>query len=137
MVEHCSTVQRHLHQYDLLGRVSIRKPFLRSHQNNQHQKCAKEHLNKPDSFRKQVLWTDEDKIERFGCNEQRYVWREKGAELHENNTSNCSAQQWISHALGLCSSQWDRGHFTGRGREGGSYERDIMHWMGQDNIPGW
>lgn len=87
VVVHCSTVQRHLHKYDLHGRVIRRKPFLRPHHKIQRQKFAKEHLNKPDAFWKQVLWTDEVKIELFGRNEQRYVWRKKGAEFHEKNTS--------------------------------------------------
>ncbi|XP_059841535.1 transposable element Tc1 transposase isoform X1 [Hypanus sabinus] len=40
-----------------------------------------------DAFWKQVLWTDEVKVELFGGNEQRYFWREKGAEFHEKNPS--------------------------------------------------
>ena len=33
-----------------------------------------------------MLWTDEVKIELFGHNQQRYVWRKKGAAFHEKNT---------------------------------------------------
>ncbi|KAL7399898.1 hypothetical protein ABVT39_003367 [Epinephelus coioides] len=59
VVVHCSTVQTHLDKYELHGRVIRRKPFLCPHHNIQRQTFAKEHLNKPDAFWKQVLWTDE------------------------------------------------------------------------------
>jgi len=79
-------VQRHLYKYDLHRRVIRRKPFLCPHHKIQCQKFAKEHLNEPDAFWKQVLWTDEVKIELYGCNEQWYFRRKTGAELHEKNT---------------------------------------------------
>ena len=87
VVVHCSTMQRHLNKYDLHGRVIRRKPFLRPSHKIQRLKFANEHLNKPDAFWKQVLWTDEIKIELFGHNVQRYVWRKKGAKFQEKNTS--------------------------------------------------
>ncbi|CAJ0924552.1 unnamed protein product, partial [Ranitomeya imitator] len=61
---------RHLHKYGLHGKVIRRKSLLRPHHKIQHQKYAKEHLNKPDAFWKQVLWTDEVKIELFGHNDE-------------------------------------------------------------------
>uniref|UniRef100_A0A8C5DSB5 Transposase n=1 Tax=Gouania willdenowi TaxID=441366 RepID=A0A8C5DSB5_GOUWI len=86
VVVHPSTVRRYLHKQDLHGRVCRKKPYLRPHQKIQRQKYATEHLQKPDDFWKQVLWTDEVKIELFGHNKQRYVWRKKGAAFHEKNT---------------------------------------------------
>uniref|UniRef100_A0A3Q3KMZ5 Tc1-like transposase DDE domain-containing protein n=1 Tax=Monopterus albus TaxID=43700 RepID=A0A3Q3KMZ5_MONAL len=86
VVVHRSTVQRCLHRQGLHGRVSRRKPYLRPHHKIQRLKYATGHLQKPDAFWKQVLWTDEVKIELFGHNQQRHVWRKKGAAFHEKNT---------------------------------------------------
>lgn len=72
-VVHYSTIKRYLYKYGLHGRVIRRKPL-------EH-----EHIDKPDTFWKQVLWTDEVKIELFGWNEQRYVWRRKGTKFNVKN----------------------------------------------------
>ncbi|KAJ8353635.1 hypothetical protein SKAU_G00212020 [Synaphobranchus kaupii] len=45
VVVHCSTVQQHLHKYDLHGRVMRRKPFLRPHHKIPRQTFAKEHTS--------------------------------------------------------------------------------------------
>ncbi|CAJ0944364.1 unnamed protein product [Ranitomeya imitator] len=63
--------QRHQHKYGLHGKVIRRKPLLYPHHKIQHQKYSEEHLNKPNAFCKQVLWTEGVKIELFGHNEQR------------------------------------------------------------------
>lgn len=85
VVVHYSTIKRYLYKYGLHGRVIRRKPLLRPHHKNQRLNFANEHIDKPDAFWKQVLWTDEVKIELFGRNEQRYVWRRKGTEFNEKN----------------------------------------------------
>lgn len=63
-----------------------RKPYPSPHLKIQRQKYAIEHLQKPEDFWKQVLWTNEVKMELFGYNKQRYVWRKKGEAFHEKNT---------------------------------------------------
>ena len=73
MVVHRSTVQRCSHKQYLHERVSRGKPYLCPHHKVQLQKYATKHLQKPDAFWKQVLWTDEVKIQLFGHNQQRYV----------------------------------------------------------------
>ena len=118
VVVHCSTVSRCLHGHDLHGRVSRRKPDLCPHHQIQHQKYETEHLQIPDAFWKQVLWTDEVKIELFGHNQQRYVWRKKGAAFHEKTTLPTVKHGGGSihpkaYALGLCCSQWHRKHMGG------------------------
>jgi len=59
VVVHCSTVQ---HKYGLHGRDIRRKLLLRPNHKIQRLDFAKEHLDKPDAFWKQVLSTDEVKI---------------------------------------------------------------------------
>ncbi|KAF7644157.1 hypothetical protein LDENG_00226770, partial [Lucifuga dentata] len=50
-----------------------------------HLKFAKEHLDTPQCYWENVLWTDETKVELLGKNTQHYVWRKKGtAYQHEN-----------------------------------------------------
>ena len=58
---HYSTIKRYLYKY-LHGRVIRRKHLLRPHHKNQRFKFANKHIDKPDAFWKQVLWTDEVKI---------------------------------------------------------------------------
>ncbi len=36
---------------------------------------AKDHVDKSEGYWRNVLWTDETKIERFGLKEKCYVWR--------------------------------------------------------------
>ena len=70
---HRSTVQRALHQNELHGRVMRKKPFLRPQHKQNRLKFAKEHIDKPDAFWNNILWTDETKIELFGHNHKRYA----------------------------------------------------------------
>ena len=37
-------------------------------------------------MRNKILWSDETKIELFGVNARRYVWRKPGAAHHQDNT---------------------------------------------------
>ena len=81
VVEHCSAVQQHLHIYDLHERVNRRKSLWHLQHKIQHQNFAKEYLNKPDAFWKQVLWTDEVRIEVFGHMSQG-VFGEQGCRIN-------------------------------------------------------
>ncbi|KAL0146659.1 hypothetical protein M9458_057999, partial [Cirrhinus mrigala] len=45
-----------------------------------------EHLDDPEEDWENVIWSDETKIELFGKNSTRCVWRRKNAELHPQNT---------------------------------------------------
>ena len=76
-----STVQQHLHIYDLHERVNRRKSLWHLQHKIQHQNFAKEYLNKPDAFWKQVLWTDEVRIEVFGHMSQG-VFGEQGCRIN-------------------------------------------------------
>ncbi|KAJ4943701.1 hypothetical protein JOQ06_006199, partial [Pogonophryne albipinna] len=49
-------------------------------------KFAREHLDDPEEDWENVIWSDETKIELFGKNSTRRVWRRKNAELHPKNT---------------------------------------------------
>ncbi|CAJ0915364.1 unnamed protein product, partial [Ranitomeya imitator] len=49
-------------------------------------KFAREHLDDPEEFGENVLWSDETKLELFGRNTTCRVWRKKNTELHPSNT---------------------------------------------------
>uniref|UniRef100_A0A8C5LSE1 Transposase n=1 Tax=Leptobrachium leishanense TaxID=445787 RepID=A0A8C5LSE1_9ANUR len=49
-------------------------------------KLAREHLDDPEEDWENVIWSDETKVELFGKNSTRRVWRRENAELHPKNT---------------------------------------------------
>uniref|UniRef100_A0AAZ3QFW9 Transposase Tc1-like domain-containing protein n=1 Tax=Oncorhynchus tshawytscha TaxID=74940 RepID=A0AAZ3QFW9_ONCTS len=100
---HRTTISRILHKSGLYGRVARRKPFLK----DIHKKCclkfATSHLGDTPNMWKKVLWSDETKIELFGNNAKRYVWR-------KSNTAHphCQTWWWQHHGLGLLFFSRDR-----------------------------
>ncbi len=80
MGESCrkSTITAALHQSGLYGRVARRKPLLSA----RHMKARMEFAK--NTWR--ILWSDETKIELFGLNSKRYVWRKPGTAHHLSNT---------------------------------------------------
>lgn len=83
-----STLQHCFHGHDLHGRVIRRKPYSQTHHERQHLKDTKQHLDKPETFWKPVLWTDEVEMQFFGHNQRRYVCRgKKRAAFDEKNTT--------------------------------------------------
>ncbi len=81
MGESCrkSSITAALHQSGLYGRVARRKPLLSARYMKKHLKDSKMVTNK-------ILWSDETKIELFGLNSKRYVWRKPGTAHHLSNT---------------------------------------------------
>uniref|UniRef100_A0AAY5L9B7 Transposase Tc1-like domain-containing protein n=1 Tax=Esox lucius TaxID=8010 RepID=A0AAY5L9B7_ESOLU len=49
-------------------------------------KFANDHLDDPEEEWEKVMWSDETKIELFGLNSTRHVWRKKKDEYHPKNT---------------------------------------------------
>ena len=49
-------------------------------------KFAKEHLDDPEVAWEKVMWSNETKIELFGINSTRHVWRKRNAEYNPKNT---------------------------------------------------
>ncbi|KAL0153766.1 hypothetical protein M9458_050882 [Cirrhinus mrigala] len=80
MGESCrkSTITAALHQSGLYGRVARRKPLLSA----RHMKARVD----SEMVRKKILWSDETKIELFGLNSKRYVWRKPGTAHHLSST---------------------------------------------------
>lgn len=47
-------------------------------------RSAKLHLNKPQDFWNDVLWTDETKVETFGHNAQHHIWGKQAQHIGKN-----------------------------------------------------
>ena len=81
-----STVKRVLYRHKLKGRSGRKKPLLQ----NRHEKAklwfATAHGGKNHTFWRNVLLSDETKIELFGHNDHRYVWRKKRDSCKPKNT---------------------------------------------------
>ncbi|KAL0156514.1 hypothetical protein M9458_047760 [Cirrhinus mrigala] len=80
MGESCrkSTITAALHQSGLYG-LSARHMKARM-------ELAKKHLKDSKMVRNKILWSDETKIELFGLNSKRHVWRKPGTAHHLSNT---------------------------------------------------
>ncbi len=88
MGESCrkSTITAALHQSGLYGRVARRKPLLSARHMKACMEFAKKHLKDSKMVTNKILWSDETKIELFGLNSKRYVWRKPGTAHHLSNT---------------------------------------------------
>jgi hypothetical protein len=72
------TVKRVLYRHNLKGRSARKKPLLQNRHSKKPHWFATAHGDKDHTFWRNVLWSDETKIELFGHNDHRYVWRKKG-----------------------------------------------------------
>ncbi|CDQ97894.1 unnamed protein product, partial [Oncorhynchus mykiss] len=63
-----------------------KKPLLQNCHKKARLRFATAHGDKDRTFWRNVLWSDETKIELFGHNDHRYVWRKKGEACKPNNT---------------------------------------------------
>lgn len=81
-----STVSNILHRADLRGHRPRKTPLLKPIHLKTRLKFARDHVEKPLSYWSNVLWTDETKIELFGLNETKNVFRKKGERNSLKNT---------------------------------------------------
>ncbi|KAG2455418.1 TCB1 transposase, partial [Polypterus senegalus] len=73
-----TTISAAIHQSGLYGRVARWKPLL----SKRHMAGRLEYAK----MRNKILWSDETKIELFGVNARRHVWRKPGTAHHQANT---------------------------------------------------
>uniref|UniRef100_A0AAQ4QBR4 Tc1-like transposase DDE domain-containing protein n=1 Tax=Gasterosteus aculeatus aculeatus TaxID=481459 RepID=A0AAQ4QBR4_GASAC len=74
-----TTISTALHKSGLFGSVARRKPLL----SKKHMTAC---LKDSQTMRNKILWSDETKIELFGLNAKRHVWRKAGTAHHLANT---------------------------------------------------
>ena len=80
------TVGNALHRHGLCARSARKTPLLKKRHVEARLRFAKQHLDKPVNYWEHVLWSDETKIELFGCHTTHHVWRRNGTAHHPNNT---------------------------------------------------
>jgi hypothetical protein len=73
-----TTISAALHQSGIYGRVARWKPFLSKRHITAHLEFAKRHLKDSQTMRNKILRSDETKIELFGLNAKRHIWRKPG-----------------------------------------------------------
>ena len=76
------TISNTLHREGCARKV----PLLKKAHVQARLKFAKEHLDDPEEAWEKVMWSDETKIELFGINSTRRVWRKRNAEYSPKNT---------------------------------------------------
>ncbi len=80
------TISNTLHRYGLKSCSARKVPLLKPPHVQAHPKFAKDHLDDPEEAWEEVMWSDETKIELFGINSTRRVWRKKKDEYNPKNT---------------------------------------------------
>ena len=80
------TISNTLHREGLKSCCAIKVPLLKKAHLQDRLKFAKEHLDDPEEAWEKVMRSDETKIELFGINSTRHVWRKRNAEYNPKNT---------------------------------------------------
>lgn len=83
---HRTTISRALHKVGLYGRVARRKALLKENHKKSRLQFATSHVGDTANMWKKVLWSDETKMELFGQNAKRYVWRKTNTAHHSEHT---------------------------------------------------
>ena len=81
-----STIKRVQHKNSLKGYRARKKSLLQDRHRKARLKFARDHQDKDLVVWRHVLWSDENKIQLFGHNDQRYVWQKQGEAFHPKNT---------------------------------------------------
>uniref|UniRef100_A0AAZ3NZL5 Transposase n=1 Tax=Oncorhynchus tshawytscha TaxID=74940 RepID=A0AAZ3NZL5_ONCTS len=81
-----STVKQVLYRHNLKGHSARKKPLLLNCLKKARLLFATAHGDQDCTFWRNVLWSDETKIELFGHNDHRYVWRKMGEACRPKNT---------------------------------------------------
>ena len=80
------TISNTLHREGLKSCSACKVPLLKKAHVQACLKFAKEHLDDLEEAWEKVMWSDETKIELFGINSTRRVWRKRNAEYNPKNT---------------------------------------------------
>ena len=75
-----------LHREGLKSCCVRKVPLLKKAHVQARLKFAKEHLDDPEEAWEKAMWSDETKMEPFGFNLTRCVWRKRNAEYNPKNT---------------------------------------------------
>lgn len=82
-----STIKRRLHESKYRGFTARCKPLISLKNKKARLDFAKKHLKKPAQFWKNILWTDETKINLYQNDGKRKVWRRRGTAHDPKHTT--------------------------------------------------
>ncbi|KAG2467810.1 TCB1 transposase, partial [Polypterus senegalus] len=82
-----STIKRRLHESKYRGCTARCKPLISLKNRMARLDFAKEHLKKPAQFWKNILWTDETKINLYQNDGKKKVWRRRGTAHYPKHTT--------------------------------------------------
>ena len=82
---HDSTIRKRRHKFGFHGRCARSKPLLSKKNIKARLKFARENIDKDQVFWNNVLWTDESKVELFGHQNRRHVWRKQNTAFQGKN----------------------------------------------------
>ena len=82
-----STIKRRLHQSEYRGFTTRCKPLVSLKNRKTRLEFAKQHLKQPLQFWKNILWTDETKINLYHSDGKRRAWRRKGTAHDPKHTT--------------------------------------------------
>ncbi len=80
------TISTHFHTHGIKSCSVHKVPLLKPAHVQARLKFAKDHPDDPEEAWEKVTWSDETKIELFGINSTRLVWRKKKDEYNPKNT---------------------------------------------------
>ena len=92
------TISYTLHREGLKSCCMRKVPLLKKAHVQAHLKFVKEHLDDPEEAW-EVMWSDETKIELFGINSTRRVWRKRNAKSHRTFVEGTEALSCQAAAL--------------------------------------
>ena len=121
------TISNTLHREGLKSCCACKVPLLKKAHIQVHLKFAKEHLDDPEEAWEKVMWSDETKIELFGINSTRRVWRKRNAEYNPKNTIPTVKHGGGNLMLWVCFSAKGTGRLHRiEGRMNGAMYREIL-----------
>ncbi len=95
----CDTIRRTLQRNGMHGK----KPLLKPRHKKARLEFARAHADKDEDYWDSILWSDEARINVFGTDGFKTVWRRKGEEYKEN----AWCLQWnMVVAVSLCGAAW-------------------------------
>ena len=80
------TISNALRREGFKSRTARKTPLLKKKHLRDRLKFANDHLHEPDGYWDKIIWSDETKIELFGKNTTRRVWRKDGTAYDPKNT---------------------------------------------------